>query len=397
MLLKIRDYLKNNLKSILFFFIIGLFIIDIIVNININYFDRSLSRLSGYYKLLFEFFFVFLIVINKPKKVKLLIIFSCVFIFGQILSLDFLPTLNNKITKGNLYYFDRYIYVFIFASAMQILEDKNETYKAISKIFAKVMLINSVIIVLGLIFEITLFKSYPHSARFGYDGIFVKDGDAAYMYIIYISYLYSIYINNKKPVKLFKLISIILISLLLGKKVIILFLFFLLLHFIYNTKFKKLVLPFSILALVSGLAFYEKILSFFPFMESFYFENGLVTSIFSTRDLSLKESFIFIEDNWSFQNYLFGSIEYIKNRVELELFDLLFFFGVIGTLVYFYMFYKNFFKNNNKLLIQLIIIILLTSLFSGALLISVPSLLFLYIVLVRKKQNNSLNLQKLNA
>ena len=143
-----------------------------------------------------------------------------------------------------------------------------------------------------------------------------------------------------------------------------------------------------VISLVLGIStlavFYEYIIELNPFLASFYRENGLITMIFSTRDLALKETGSYVFMNWDVINYCLGTISYIGYRVELELFDLIFFFGMLGSLVYLCLFYKAFFKNNSNLLNEMLIVILICSFVSGALLISIPSMIFLYLILVKK-------------
>jgi len=385
----IKKLIEKNADTIFLGFFIFLFLIEIVVNINMYYYESSLSRLAGYYKLLFELFLIFCLLFNY-KKIKWIGLFCLLFLLGQLFSKSFISSISTEnITTGNIYYFNRYIYIFIFSAVASLGLLKNK--ERIISLFKNVMFVNSIFIIIGLIFNLELFKSYPKTLRFGFDGIFVKDGDAAYLYIIFIAYLYSEYLKSKENKKLLLLVGAIIVSFLLGKKIMFLFNTFLFLHFLYSKNLKKWIIPIFISIVGIGFVFHKKILSFFPFLESFYLKNGLVTTIFSTRDLALKSTYTFISDNWGIQNYLFGSIDYIKRRVELEFFDLVFFFGLVGMLLYVFMFYNYFFKNNFKLYNQLIVIIILTSFFSGALLISIPSLLFLYIVLVRKEDYKPIN------
>lgn len=115
-----------------------------------------------------------------------------------------------------------------------------------------------------------------------------------------------------------------------------------------------------------------------------YEKHDLITMLTSYRNLKLKENFIpVITDNWSFTNYLFGGTDFVKYRVEFELFDVFLFWGIIGSLIYFYFYFTkviSFKRIVNFGKIQ-VVFLLIIAMLSGTYFNNAPVALYLLVVL----------------
>lgn len=382
--------LKENRQSSVFIdvLIITLFMSDFITNISNLYFDFKLYRLAGAVKLMFEVFMLITVFKNHRniERLPLLLFFLLITAFAfsnfQFYTKEEL-SLNNF--YENIYFLNRYLYIFIFIIFVKSLNVAENIYYQIVKRFKQILYINSILIITGLLLKIELFRSYPGTARFGYDGIFTKDGEAVYYYGFFICILYFEYISKKTKNSLLKLMAICLISILIGKKALLLFLFVLLVGHIAIWLKKAKQLLYATVPIILVLVFFRnKIMDTFfkllPYWKSMYDKYGVFGALTSTRS-NLAENFInYVISDWGVVNYLFGAGQYEMHKVEFEVVDLFLFFGTLGLLVYTILFKRYFY--NAKLIVKntLLSCILITSFFCGGLFISVMCMMFFFVV-----------------
>lgn len=293
------------------------------------------------------------------------------------------------------YYFVKYSFLFFLFPIINALDDKK--MNTIVNVLIWVAKINVIFIVIGFLFKIDVFKSYPNTLRYGYNGILPIQGAGSYFYIFILSILYyRFHLEYKTYKKVSKktyinMIIIVLGSLLVGTKAI--FLFILLLFFIdvyFRLKQKTLLL--SSLT-VSGILFYLfcdpivlAMVKFLNLHESLYTENSLLTFLTSKRDLLFNDAMSYIHENWNFLNYLIGGIDFNKVRVEFEFVDVFLFFGIIGIVVYTLFFKNAFFKKNSIVYNAILSSILLISVLSGNLIVSISNTLFFCITVLYLKK-----------
>jgi hypothetical protein len=91
----------------------------------------------------------------------------------------------------------------------------------------------------------------------------------------------------------------------------------------------------------------------------------------------------FINEQWRLPNYLFGGINAIKTRPQMALFDLFYFFGLIGSMIYIWSFNKIFFtfKLKGNALIYLVALLFIVIL-SGNFLLNAS--IVIYILILRE-------------
>ncbi|PTX60428.1 hypothetical protein C8N46_10672 [Kordia periserrulae] len=380
------NFIKKNIDSIIIVFLMGFFISDFITSIAFKLTPNSFYRYSGMVKLIFEAFMIVMIVVYFKKPLKTLwfiIFFALSFIISQFLLKETPYDFKMHISIGNIYFFNRYLYLLIFILFVKTLLLKEHTYKKIYRYFEIFLYLNTIALLVGYFFHVETFRSYEYTTRFGVSGFFSKPGEASYMYIIAIIVNYYFWISEKNKTSFYKLLFFITCSLCLGQKKIILFLLLLgIMHLIHYNRFKKIIriaLPvlFVIFLFVKD-SFIQLVLSKSPFWKNIYEESGLVSTLFSYRDQLLVKAMDYIDENWSFLNYIFGGIDFNTFKVEFEFIDLYIFMGFAGIIYYLYI-VSSYLNGSNSLKRNLIIIVFITSLLSGGLILNVLAAILLYI------------------
>lgn len=364
-----------------------IFIIEFIATFLLNILNFESTRVTGYYKIGLQLFFLSTIFFNKILlKIiySIAILASLVCVNQLILNPIFFENLNFNFLKGSLYYFNKYIYVFIFIVAFYSWKHKDIIVNYTMSIIEKLLIINSFFILMGFFFEISFFKSYhPDSIRFGYDGFFNKVNEVSYLYMIFLLNLYHSAIKKHKRKFLFG--YIIFISLLLGTKVIILFLGLLsLFHLLVVIKLhKRYKILLSTLILIV-LVFIKTILNFlfnlFPFWEKLNDEYSLITLLSSKRNLLVLDNIEYFKNNWTWLNYFIGGSFYTENFAfcQMDFFDPFMIFGATGVIIYMFLIKKYFFDKRNTIKNGLLIIIFICGTFAGGLLLSTMSMVYLF-------------------
>ncbi|MFD2434239.1 hypothetical protein ACFSO9_12245 [Mesonia maritima] len=210
------------------------------------------------------------------------------------------------------------------------------------KIFHIFILINSIIIILSFLFNIELFRTYA-GERFGFNGLFMTSSNTTYFYLITFLCFFNRYRREVFSKPLFWIA--VTAGCLVGTKSIylaLMILFFLaILFFIRNNRTKYIFLISLFLIGSVGLYFFFSTKVFSTIVN----ENGWLTAILSTRNqLLVDETIPFVQKNWNVLNYLFGGLANPFLRPQLELLDLLLFFGILGGAFYIYTFAKFYFN-----------------------------------------------------
>ncbi|WP_299824556.1 hypothetical protein [uncultured Pontibacter sp.] len=324
------------------------FISDVLNRILIYYeFDFSASLyVRGFYELVF--ISIIAVYSNRSRTsffITILILF-CFFAAGIIaFSLNYPDDFN---TLFHLSVFNKYIFVFIIYQAINSLKNKPTYIDNLVALLENIFVLNSVIVIIGAAFQIDLLRSYPgeRSLRFGYIGFIPAVNEATLFYLIGLSLAYyRRYILNIETKKFY---VIVVASLLLGTKAIYLIIVsLLLLHLARTSKFKTKVYVISTILI---LAFAVKLYLGTPDAQVrfnlFYRlanEYGIMSMLLSSRDILLQTRFLANTDYWGIVNYLFGGQNQLRFLIEMDLFDMMLFFGIIGSILYLSLFFSSLF------------------------------------------------------
>jgi hypothetical protein len=292
-------------------------------------------------KLFWEFLLILILSIRKKEillKYKYFVFFILI-----ILLLTALKN-NNSFFKTVfiLKHFNKLFLPFLF---FIFLEQFRPLITRGIKAYELILIINSISIFIGFIFGFECFKSYPFTERFGYSGWFPGHSinDVSLFYLIANFYAFN---QWKKGFLNFGIFVLIFgSSFFIGTKAVYLQNVILILYVIIaDKKLAKYVLPFGALFIMLVLVFYN-----FTFWADLLEKKGLMAVLSSMRTelfLSKLPSLISELNLW---NLMFGFSDPFRLFIEMDLYDLFIFLGVIGTPLFVFFYFKilfNFGRND---------------------------------------------------
>jgi len=273
------------------------------------------------------------ILINQPRYLWLLGGLFVSFLIGQF-------SLLNSVSKEAGITFIKLIYPLVLLLFFNTYRLSDKQKKALFLVFELIMLVNSIIIGVGLLFNIHFFSSYLYGSRFGFNGLFITSATGSYVYCLTLIYLLTKY--KKAIFKRIPNLIIIAAMFYVGTKVSYLFLgcFFATYFWKYSRLSKKMIV--SLLLVMGMLGLYVFFFKYGIF-NKIRQEDGLLSSLMSYRnDLLLEHTLPYIQEHWGLFNYLFGGISDITTKSQIEFIDIFYILGVFGGLLYYYIFYKVF-------------------------------------------------------
>ena len=376
----------NNSQIVISLYLIFSFFIDIMTNLTINLSFSVGMIIRG---LLFLYLF-FYIIVQYPNKRNLIIIITT--IIFSFLYLIFRHNINS------IYHLFKFDYIIIILLAIYNLYTKEN--KTIGTNILNITLLSySLILIIARITN-TAVDSYA-VAKVGTIGWFNSANEISAIISIIVSYLFinikdkkdyryiitiilaliaSFIIGTRTPIIVFIIcIVYLLISKLIKDiknksikyKYLIITILLLLIGVIiipYTPLYKNMIIHINYLGLKSPLEIFTNFKTF----DHFIF-NRRLTFLLDINETMLKQPIITI---------LFG-MKYIVKTVEMDLFDILYRYGVIGLLVFLILtiYILRKLKNNKNTNYLPIIIVSIVSLFSGHVLLS-PNVVLIALVVI---------------
>lgn len=352
------------------------------------FYYNSLIHTSQITKGLFQLFAVGFIVKNNHFKDRFLYVGIGLLLSFHCLGLLFLDSefsfLNNL--KSNVHIINWYLFVFLLILAFRSYErtvklDFSKTIYFLRLCFVGYFYANLIAAITGFLIDFELFSSYPYSDRFGFNGLMRNVTHASYIVIIYIIYFYYQYKQSATKRNLFHLLSALCFVFLLATKATILFLLLFFAFIVY----KKNKLFFAGLLLIMGITPFilkdfllnQLLPKYFAPLAEVYENQGMLPMLTSLRSEQFTELFLpYVSENWGFANYLFGGFDNSLRKIEFELVDLWLTFGLLGILLYLFIFFKYAFpivwiKKHSLVLLLFFIVFLAGSFFSSVPVITV--------------------------
>lgn len=371
-----------NPGSVLFLFLTLSFLFDFIDKVYI-YNDINFIKFNRVLKFIFLLYALSVSVMYFKFFVK-----TIRFVLITLLLLTIIYLL--KVGNYNVYKMEFLRYAFLLASFPLIYYViSNSNYKITTKLyqlFKYIIVINTVLILIGLVYDIQVFKTYKAN-RFGFNGMLLSQGFTPFFYLSAIVLFW--YMKDKKM-----LIVTILISFLSGVKGVYLAEFIALTLIVFCDK--NLSKAFKIKGILVLFFCFTTItlviLNISPFKELINSDRFL-TAIFSYRIEYSKELISSItKDNF---NYLIGATGIEKVRLEMQIIDIFLFFGIIGFVVYTYFIYGICKIIKKKYLaVILLLTALITSIFIGNLFcIPMSSLLIVITMLCLSKDEDFIKIK----
>lgn len=209
------------------------------------------------------------------------------------------------------------------------------------KVFEWLLLFNCVLVFVGFLFELPWFSTYR--TRFGYNGLLITSATSSYVHVIAL--FYFLITRKTRFFSEWKSLAVILSSFLIGTKAVYLGLFVVFIAYLFYythlpQKLKKIVILTALLGAVGTFYIFFFYTGFFDNLRQ---TEGLLSSVLSLRnDLLMEETLPFIQENWSWGNYLFGGITEMETRSQMGVIDVFYFWGLVGGALYVYTFVKTF-------------------------------------------------------
>lgn len=314
------------------------------------YSGSDFYRISILFRAFYEFLFFSVLILFLNKKRMVFFIFL-VLIFFSFLIGQFIFSQNIKYQYNfaeNLSILNKYFFVFIIYFTIYKLQDYPEKFLKAIRLIENLFFFNAIATLIGFFFNLDFLRTYINQAhRYGFSGTIPAQNEATVFLFIAISFFYyKHFILNLKTNKIYVVLGA---SILLGTKAIYLFLAMLLLfHFLSRssakTKFVSIVLTFVIyLGVVAYLetAHAREALGYFVDKKQ---QHGLAYMLFSGRTQYLEQISDQILNHWSLLNYFIGGQDQSKFMIEMDLFDLYFFLGGLGVLIYFSLIFTTLFR-----------------------------------------------------
>jgi hypothetical protein len=239
----------------------------------------------------------------------------------------------------------KHIYVFIAYLALRQLIYYENYFNLVIKALRFVFISNAVLAIIGLLFNIELLRTYS-KYRFGFNGFIPAQNEATMFFMLglLLEYHRAIYLNKNK-ITLFLLIFA---NILIGTKASWLFVLTLGIFHFYKAKNKApYFVAFGTLLTIAIIYFLST-----PELVGHYIwhynQTGLMTMLFSGRDLFFEKRFFPLLENWSIVNYLFGGQNQREFLMELDFADLFLYFGIVGSAIYLWLIRKTYFSFSLK-------------------------------------------------
>ncbi|MDX1461535.1 MAG: hypothetical protein R3359_00645 [Marinirhabdus sp.] len=300
-------------------------------------------KISAATKIVLQGFFVIQIIRDDVKKLWPILVLVTLFFLGQLGWVPF------GLLKANALFLDRYLFLILALIYITTIPEVKSYYPFFFRVFEVFILLNSTLILIGFILDLNLFNSYyGNGKRFGVNGLILRSGAGTYIYWIALFYYATecFYLKKRKWIS-FALVFIA--SLLLGTKamflgIALIAIYVWMLKNGYKNEWHWVLI--TIASLVAMIFFKDVLIwamSKSEALNAVYQERGWFSAMVSLRDQHLMEELLpLVKEKWTWRNYLFGGGYDMHYRSQFGILDLLYFFGIIGSVIYTLMLSKLF-------------------------------------------------------
>lgn len=244
--------------------------------------------------------------------------------------------LHNSILSGSALTSIKITLPLLFLTVWITIAETKELINSFLSKLEVIILCNAILVVLGLIFGIIYFESYPSSGRWGYSGILPRGYHIIFSSIFLIKCLSS---TKLSPIKLSLLFIALVCS---GTKAGLLSIALIVFFVIFKSK--KAQITFFGLSLIMIITFpkwIQEAVKYSSFWQQVYIDNGAWGTFFSLRNDKFFSLLEFVKTEYTTLNFLFGKAN-PESRIIVESLpvDYFVFFGITGTIILTYFFIK---------------------------------------------------------
>ncbi len=347
--MQIRSYqpIKVKHSTIIIALIISMFVGDTANAVLIKT-GSSFWRVSIFVRSLALLYFILLLVRLPQGRnlLKIVIILFGTFLIGAIFSYI---TYNHYEWFENINIMTKMIFFFVCWQTFHLYFISPHERSWLFKIFEYIILIQSLSIIIGYIFDIDLFHSYSSFKRFGYKGLIPARNElSGFLLISFFYFAWKVKTYGKGVLPIF----LVLISgLLTGSKValslpIILTLLLGYWALIKNKRYAFFIILFLFLSFFTLIILQKDYilhlitptLNYFQQQLAYGHNPNIFSIFFSGRDLLVVKLLDNFLSTFNLIKFLFGGHELSVLSSETDLVDVFLFIGLIGTIT-FYIFY----------------------------------------------------------
>lgn len=312
-----------------------LFIGDTLTSV---FFEDNLRFSFGFKTVIILMLLLNLVSSNKELLIGIIFLSICLGL-GMFLNYQ-----HDYLAKTALFF--EYISGLLFFNYLSMRDKKKE----LTTICSIVFMFYCATTILVFLLQIDYFKTY-YGPRFGYMPFFNSQNEFSFIMIAIVCFFYQKYLAVPSTFNLLLSLIAIISSLLVGTKVLYIFTLLFVLYIFFKHLKVKIFLVLSIAILTALYFTREPLLDFlkihFKVITDVYSKYGFINAISSLRYDYFQERINCQMAHMQFYNYLFGGID-IDCISEMSLIDILLTFGIIGSIVYFYLL-KKFIVDNLKL------------------------------------------------
>ena len=241
-----------------------------------------------------------------------------------------------SLTKSQGFYTAKFTMPLLFWGVWSVLKNTNYYGLVFITQLHRFLTINAIFIIVGAVFGVSLFESYPLSGRWGYSGLLWHLSFHSIVYGVFLIYL----LEQKKK----SWISIVLFGLallLLGQKAGLLYLLLIFTFSVVRNRYLQKGIIASCLLLISTAQIWlSRVVSLSTFWENVYNKHGVWGVLLSLRNENIKNIWEIISSQLSAFDVMFGGAIRFPMRVEMMPFDILTFFGIIGLFIFILLIFK---------------------------------------------------------
>lgn len=240
----------------------------------------------------------------------------------------------------------KYLFPLIYFLLVLDILKLNVPPKVLYSTYKKIISLNTILLLAGFVLGISFLSTYKGPWRFGYDGLIFAQNEATFVFVLAITIVYYRKFYLKKNEIFFWIVF--LPSLLVATKGLYLFIALLVLFHIFIRIPLIKIIPVLIALAISGYFLFSSainkiLLNSYQVFMYMYNKGGLLYALLSGRDKYINSKLIpLFTEYWTFPNYFFGGQDVKEFYIEMGFIDLLLFFGIFGSLLYLYIFYKIF-------------------------------------------------------
>ena len=261
------------------------------------------------------------------------LIISCISVFNEFVFYLGAPNTYNfvsSISSGQGFTNIRITLPILFLGVWQASVDHTRFTSLFLDLIYSLTLLNSALICIGAVFDISVFESYPASGRWGYSGFLARG------YSVILSSIFLIDLLRRQHFNFIKVILVVVALLCSGTKAGLLSFGFI----VFIVMIKKKRIRFGIagagaILLVTLPKWMPWLVSFSTFWNSVYRDNGAWGVLFSLRNQNVERFLDVVFTKYNLSNWILGGkLRYEDFWIELIALDFFGFYGVIGLLTF---------------------------------------------------------------